>query len=111
MIDKLFQFRLKRMKAKYERRKAKQELKAKYAQYYPQREGAKVSNVMLAVIVIAITGYAIANFALQYFTGSEVSSTLTTCWFAFWGAEIVSLTGIKVSKVLKQHRDNHDSLG
>lgn len=98
------------MKAKYERQKAKQELKEKYAQYYPSKQ-RKVSNVMLVVIVVAITGYAIANFALQYFTGSEVSSTLTTCWFTFWGAEIVSLTGIKVSKVLKEHRDDYDSLG
>jgi hypothetical protein len=30
-----------------------------------------------------------------------MSPTITTCWFTFWGTEIVALTGIKVSKVFK----------
>lgn len=61
----------------------------------------KVSNIMLAVICIMIVVYAAANFALQYFTSVEVSPTLTTAWFTFWGSELVCLTGIKVSKVIK----------
>jgi hypothetical protein len=31
----------------------------------------------------------------------EVSPTLTTAWFAFWGSEAGFLTCIKISKVLK----------
>ena len=61
----------------------------------------KVSNVMLVIIIIAIVAYTAANFALQYFAGVEVSPTLTTAWFTFWGAEIVALAGIKISKVAK----------
>lgn len=61
----------------------------------------KVSNIMLVIIIIAIVLYTIANFLLQYFAGIEVSPTLTTAWFTFWGAEIVALAGIKISKVNK----------
>lgn len=62
-------------------------------------EKKSVSKMMLVFIVIAIVLYTAADFALQYFTGIEVSPTLTTAWFAFWGAEIVSLAIIKTSKV------------
>ena len=100
MFDKLFQMKLKRIEERGERQKTKQELIDKYAQYYPGKR-RKVSNVMLVIIVIAIVGYAAADLMLQYYTGNEISSTLTTCWFTFWGAEICALTGIKVSKVLR----------
>ena len=59
----------------------------------------KVSNIMLVIACTMITLYAIADFALQYFAGVEVSPTLTTAWFAFWGSELVCLTAIKTSKV------------
>lgn len=59
----------------------------------------KVSNIMLVIIIIAIVAYTIADFWLQYVAGIEVSPTLTTAWFSFWGAEILALAGIKISKV------------
>ncbi len=65
------------------------------------KQKKKVSNMMLVVVCIMIILYAAANFVLQYFTSVEVSPTLTTAWFTFWGSELVCLTGIKVSKVLK----------
>lgn len=55
----------------------------------------KVSNIMLVLICIMIILYTVANFALQYFTTIEVSPTLTTAWFAFWGTELVALAAIK----------------
>lgn len=64
---------------------------------------------MLVVVVIAIVGYVVADFLLQYHTGVEVSPTITTCWFSFWGAEILALAGIKVSKVLKT--SHHEFIG
>jgi biotin transporter BioY len=67
----------------------------------------KVSNIMLVVICIMIICYAIANFVLQYYTQIEVSPTLTTSWFAFWGVELVSLTAIKTSKI-KHGYDNEN---
>lgn len=66
------------------------------------KQKKEVSKVMLVFIVIAIVLYTIADFVLQYFTSVEVSPTLTTCWFAFWGTEIVALAIIKTSKVKHQ---------
>lgn len=108
MEDKRFQKKLEKIKKNGERQKAKMEMEAKYAEYYPHKQGKKVSNVMLAVIVIMITLYVIASFILQFFTSVEISSTLTTCWFAFWTAEIISLAGIKISKVRKEQMDDEE---
>jgi uncharacterized membrane protein YwzB len=55
----------------------------------------KTSTIMLILICIMIIVYTVANFALQYFTTIEVSPTLTTAWFAFWGTELVALAAIK----------------
>ena len=63
------------------------------------KQKKKVSNIMLVLIVIAIILYTIANFILQYYTSVEVSPTLTTAWFAFWGVELVNLTLIRTTKV------------
>lgn len=65
----------------------------------------KVSNIMLVLICIMIISYTIANFVLQYYTSIEVSPTLTTAWFSFWGVELINLTVIKTSKV-KHKQDN-----
>ena len=59
----------------------------------------KVSNIMLFLICIMIITYTVATFALQYFTTVEISPTLTTAWFAFWGTELVALAAIKTTKV------------
>ena len=67
----------------------------------------KTSNIMLVIVIAAIVGYVIANFWLQYQVGIEVSPTVTTCWFSFWSAEILALTGIKMSKI-KHGADNTD---
>ena len=61
----------------------------------------KVSNIMLVLICTMIILYTAADFALQYFTNIEVSPTLTTAWFTFWGSELLCLAGIRVSKVIK----------
>ena len=105
MNDKRFQKKLEKIRKKGERQKAKAELEAKYAEYYPHRKGAKVSNVMLVIIVFMVTLYTVASFVLQFVTTIEISSTLTTCFFAFWSAEIVALMGIKISKVKKKEEE------
>ncbi len=65
----------------------------------------KVSNIMLVVICFMIIIYTIADFVLQYFTNLEVSPTLTTAWFAFWGTELVALAAIKTTKVKHQKEE------
>lgn len=59
----------------------------------------KVSNIMLVIVCIMILLYTIASFILQYYTGVEVSATLTSAWFAFWGCELFNLMFIKTSKL------------
>lgn len=107
MSDKRFQKKLKRIEKRGERQKAKSELEAKYAKYYPSKR-RKVSNIMLVVVVTAIVGYVAANFILQYKTGMSMDSTITTAWFSFFTVEIVALTGIKVSKVIKKPLDDDE---
>lgn len=102
MNERRFQRKLDRMRMKGERQKAKHAVKSKYEKYYHDRDGAKVSNVMLVVIVIAITVYTIASFLLALVSGINIDSTLTTCFYSFWTIEIISLAGIKISKVKKE---------
>lgn len=99
MSDKKFQRKLEKIKKKGERYKQEYELKEAYAQYMPEKKTRKVSNIMLIMIIVAVVGYFVANLWLQISTGIEISSTLTTCWFSFWGVEIVALAAIKTSKV------------
>lgn len=61
----------------------------------------KTTTIMLIIVCVMITLYTAANFVLQYFTSVEVSPTLTTAWFTFWGSELLALTGIKITKVIK----------
>ena len=67
----------------------------------------KVSNIMLVLICTMIIVYAAADFILQYYTSVEVSPTLTTAWFSFWGVELCALTTIKITKV--KHGETHDN--
>lgn len=105
MREKLFQWKLKRIRKRGERYRREYKLKKAYAKYLPEKKKKKVSNIMLVIIVIAIVGYVAADFILQYKVGIEISPTVTTCWFVFWSTEIVALTGIKLSKV----KHNYDT--
>lgn len=64
----------------------------------------KTSNKVLMVAIMAVLLFSIACLYIQYETGMEVSSTLITLWYSFWTVEIVSLAGIKVTKVLKDNK-------
>ena len=99
MSNRKFERKLKKIIKKGERQKQIKSLEDVYAQYYSEKKKKKVSNIMLVTVVIAVIGYVVADFVLQYYTGAEISPTITTCWFAFWTTEVLALTGIKVSKV------------
>jgi hypothetical protein len=71
----------------------------------PNKPKRKVSNIMLTLICFMIILYTAADFALQYFASVEVSPTLTTAWFAFWGTELIALAAIKTSKVKHKQDD------
>lgn len=101
MNDKKFERRLKKIKKRGEQYKVEQALRDEYAAYAPEKKKKKVSNIMLVVCVLCIIAYAIGCFTVQYFTGVEISPTLTTSWFSFFGCELLFLAGIKTSKVIK----------
>ena len=98
MTERKFQKRLEKIRKQGERAKQEKMLRDEYDKYLPNKKKRKVSNIMLVISVFAIVGYVIANFILQLNTGIEVSSTISTLWFAFWTVEIFALAGIKVSK-------------
>ena len=108
MNEKKFRRKLKKMRIKGEQQKAKWEVESQYAEYFPHREGAKVSNVMLAIIVAIVIIYTVASFMLQFCTAVEISPTLTTCVFSFISIELVSLAGIRISKVKKKNDDSEE---
>lgn len=105
MREKLFQWKMKRLRKRGERYRREYEFKKAYAKYLPERKKRKVSNMLLLVAVIAIIAYTVANIWVTYTTGTTIDPTLTTCFYAFWTSEIFALMGIKLSKV-KSNYDN-----
>ena len=108
MTDRMFKEKMKRLKRQCERYKKEQELFDAYAKYLPQRKEKKVSNIMLIVSVLAIASYTIANFWIAHESGMYMDSTLTTCFYAFWGSELFLLAGIRTSKIIKGTDNTHD---
>jgi uncharacterized membrane protein len=96
--------RLHRIKQRGERQKQIFELQQEYNQYYPSKNGMRVSNLVLIVVIIAILLYTAAAFYLQFTTGLEISSTLTALWYTFWTTEVLVLGGIKISKVITDYK-------
>ncbi len=62
----------------------------------------KVSNIVLIAAVTAVVGYGVTATIVQVMTGVELSPTLTTAWFSFWGVEIIALATIKNHKTKHQ---------
>ena len=108
MTDKQFQRKLDKIKKRGERYKKEKELKDAYAEYVPERKKRKVSNIMLAVVVVAVIVYTIACFWLTYRTGMIIDSTLTTCVYSLFGGELLALAAIKSTKVIKGTDNNND---
>ena len=66
-----------------------------------RRRRLKTATKVLIVSVLNITWFTVAAIWLQFKTSVELSSTLITCWYAFWTCEIFAIAGIRISKVLK----------
>ena len=105
MKEKLFQWKLNRIKRRGERYKREYEAKKAYIPYIPERKRRKVSNILLVVVVVAIVSYTVANLWITYATGMSIDSTLTTCFYAFFSSELFLLAGIKLSKIKNKQDD------
>lgn len=110
LTKKEFDKKVSAMRETNERLRILHEIKTERAKYCTNedKKKAKTSNIILMIAIIAITLYTIAALIIQYNTGTEVSSTLSTLWYGFWTVEITVLAGIKVTKVIKEN--NSDSI-
>lgn len=64
--------------------------------YLPFRIILKFNKLIVISSIAAITAYTIAAILVQIYTRMELSPTLTTCVYAFFGTEMLSLAGIKI---------------
>lgn len=97
-----FDSQMRKIKLENATKERKQKLKEEKNKYRRFKK-MSTSNKVLIASIIAIVLFTIACLFIQYRIGIEVSSTLITLWFSFWTVEIVALTGIKISKVFKNH--------
>ena len=56
----------------------------------------KFNKVIVSLSIVAIIAYTVAAILLQKYTMMELSPTLTTCVYAFFGTELIGLAGIKI---------------
>lgn len=56
----------------------------------------KFNKLIVLLSIVAIITYTIAAILLQKYTMMELSPTLTTCVYAFFGTELIGLAGIKI---------------
>lgn len=68
----------------------------------------KVSNIVLIAACVAVVSYAAVAVIAHFVTGFELSPTLTTAWFSFWGVEIIALATIKNCKTKHHSEDTED---
>lgn len=62
----------------------------------PFRLTLKFNKLIVLLSIVAIISYTIAAILLQKYTMTELSPTLTTCVYSFFGTELLGLAGIKI---------------
>lgn len=109
MTEEKFEKELKKIQEKNKKIQLKNKLKAERNKYRKFNfSKIKTSNKVLISAIMAVILFTIACLYIQYTTSVEVSSTLITLWYSFWTVEIVSLAGIKISKVFKENQSYLD---
>ncbi len=64
--------------------------------YFPFHIKPKFNKLIVSLSIVAIIAYTVAAILLQKYTMMELSPTLTTCVYAFFGTELIGLAGIKI---------------
>lgn len=62
----------------------------------PFRLTLKFNKLIVLLSIVAIISYTVAAILLQKYTMTELSPTLTTCVYGFFGTELLGLAGIKI---------------
>lgn len=70
-----------------------------------KRKKKHFANYIVFLSIFAVTTFTIAAFLLQFNGLMEISTTLTTCWFAFWTVEIVALASIRNKKTKQNYKE------
>ena len=78
---------------KCEERKLKLEI---FKLYFPFHIKPKFNKLIVTLSIVAIIAYTVAAILLQKYIMMELSPTLTTCVYAFFGTELLGLAGIKI---------------
>lgn len=105
MSEEEYNSKLEKIKTKNESKRRAYLLKVEKKKFKKAtKPKMKTSNKVLIASILAVILFTVACMYIQYATSIEISSTLTTLWYGFWTVEIVSLAGIKVSKVVKNYK-------
>lgn len=62
----------------------------------PFRITLKFNKLIVLLSIVTIISYTVVAILLQKYTMMELSPTLTTCVYAFFGTELIGLAGIKI---------------
>ena len=92
--------RIKRKTLRKQKRLEKKELR---------RKKLSTRKWVLPTIIVSVIGYAALDVFLQIKTNTEISPTLTTCWFSFWGVELWNLASITKKKVATDYEGTYCS--
>ena len=89
---------------KYQERKIKMDILKLYFPFL----NFKFNKFIVLLCVTSIVLYTIAAILLQRNTSLELSPTLTTCVFAFFGTELIGLAGIRICDSKKNTEDYYE---
>lgn len=67
-----------------------------FKSYLPFHLKIKFNKLIVLLSIVAIIAYTVAAILLQKCIMMELSPTLTTCVYAFFGTELLGLAGIKI---------------
>ena len=91
---------------KYEERKLKYEILKLYIPLL--RIHLKFNKLIVLLCIVAIISYTIAAILLQKYTTTELSPTLTSCVYAFFGTELLGMAGIRIFDRKYENREPSD---
>jgi len=111
MTEKEFVHEKERLEHRFVEKKRRYELrqmkKAHRESIRPPTKDKPYAQKIIPLIIFMAVAYAVADYYLQVKYYIEISSTLTTAWYTFWGVEFINLALIKFGKVkhLRQGSD------
>lgn len=76
-----------------------------------KRKKGLFSKLLVIFVIAQVLIYTYVNMYLSYKVSIEISPTLTTCFFAFFGFEVGLLGHIKTTKIKKGDKNDKSDTG